>query len=348
MKILITGGAGFIGSNLAFRALNEGYDVTIIDNLSREGSLLNLKWLQLKGNIKFIKSDIVDFSSLLNVFNKEKFDVVFHQAAQVAVTTSVENPRLDFNSNALGTFNVLEAIRTSGQNPVFIFASTNKVYGSLSSFKIAENNGKYILKDSINGISEQTPLDFYSPYGCSKGVADQYVLDYRRIYGLRTLVFRQSCVYGPRQMGVEDQGWVAWFVICALLGKTINIYGDGKQVRDILYIDDLLDLYFTAINNEKNLKTFAFNVGGGIKNAVSLLEVIKIIESEVGYKLKIQFSDWRPGDQLVYVSDVQSSINQFDWNLKVGPKEGISRLIKWVDYNKNIFSDVSSSLRIKS
>ena len=281
MRILITGGAGFIGANLASRGIQDGHEVIVLDNLSRSGTDWNYKWLQSSGKFEFLKLDIVDFASLSKMFEIKKFDVVFHQAAQVAVTSSVENPRKDFELNALGTFNLLEAIRLSGQNPVFVFASTNKVYGSLSKFEIIEQNGKYAFQDLPNGVPEEVTLDFYSPYGCSKGAADQYVIDYNRIYGLKTIVFRQSCIYGPRQMGIEDQGWVAWFCICALLGHPISIYGDGKQVRDVLYIDDLVDLYFKAIEIEPKLKTRAFNVGGGISNSVSLLEVINLLEKEV-------------------------------------------------------------------
>src|SRR5574337_761940 len=208
MRILVTGGAGFIGSNLAARGIRVGSEVTVLDNLSRPGSSWNLKWMHSMGSFDFVRADIRDFSALLRLFRSKQFDAVFHQAAQVAISTSVQDPRTDFDVNALGTLNLLEAIRLTGQNPVFIYASTNKVYGSLSPFAVITQKGRYAFQALPHGVPETVPLDFHSPYGCSKGAADQYVLDYRRIYGLKTIVFRQSCIYGPGQMGVEDQGWV--------------------------------------------------------------------------------------------------------------------------------------------
>ncbi len=336
MKVLITGGAGFIGSNLAARALQLGHEVTVLDNLSRPGTRWNLEWIRSLGPVEVVEADIRDFPLLLDLFRSNRYDAVFHQAAQVAVTTSVRNPRLDFEVNALGTFNLLEAVRLSGQNPVFIYASTNKVYGSLEGFPVVEQDGRYAFRDLPYGVPETAPLDLHSPYGCSKGSADQYVLDYRRIYGLRTLVFRQSCIYGPRQMGLEDQGWVAWFVLCAVFGRPITIYGDGKQVRDILYIDDLVDLYFIAVEREPSLQQFVFNIGGGPDRAVSLLEAIRIIEAELGRPVDLRFSDWRPGDQRVYISDIRTASSALGWTPKVSPREGITRLLHWVSKNRTI------------
>lgn len=338
MRILITGGAGFIGSNLAARAIREGHAVTVLDNLSRPGARWNLEWLRSLGTFEFIETDIRNFPTLLNLFRSNRFDAVFHQAAQVAVTTSVQDPRTDFEINALGTLNLLEAVRQSRQDPVIIFSSTNKVYGALESFAVHEQNGRYVLRDLPHGVPETTPLDFHSPYGCSKGAADQYMLDYRRLYGLRTIVFRQSCIYGPRQMGLEDQGWVAWFAICAILGRPITIYGDGKQVRDILYIDDLVDLYFKAMEREPNLACFVFNVGGGTKQAVSLLEVIHILEQELAHPIELRFAAWRPGDQRVYVSDIRKVEENLAWGPKVSPNEGISSLLRWVEENNTLFA----------
>jgi CDP-paratose 2-epimerase len=334
MEILITGGAGFIGSNLAARGLREEYRVVVFDNLSRPGTRWNLEWLQSLGPVEFVEGDVRDFSALRGLFERRRFDAVFHQAAQVAVTLSVEDPRTDFEVNALGTFNLLEAIRCSGQNPVVIFSSTNKVYGSLAQFEVEERNGRYAFKDLPKGVPETSPLDFHSPYGCSKGCADQYMADYRRIYGLRTIVFRQSCIYGPRQIGLEDQGWLAWFTICAVLGRPITIYGDGKQVRDVLYIDDLVDLYFRAVECEPSLETFVFNVGGGPMQAVSLREVIQMLERELGRPITLRFADWRPGDQRVYVSDISRVAHVCGWRPTVSVSDGIKRLVEWVWENR--------------
>ncbi len=337
MQILITGGAGFIGSNLAARGIRSGHAVTVLDNLSRPGASSNLAWLRSLGAFQFHQADVRDFPILLSLLRAQQFDAVLHQAAQVAVTRSVLDPRSDFEDNALGTLNVLEAIRVTNQRPVFIFASTNKVYGLLSDQKVTEKNGRYAFSAASQGVAETAPLDFHSPYGCSKGAADQYVLDYRRIYGLRTLVFRQSCIYGPRQIGVEDQGWVAWFTICALLGRAITIFGDGKQVRDILYIDDLVDLYFRAVEVEPQLKGAVFNVGGGPGLAVSLLEVLSLLEQQLGRPIELRFSDWRPGDQRVYVSDTTAVCEAFHWAPRVSVKEGISNLREWACTHKALF-----------
>ena len=247
-KVLITGGAGFIGSNLAKRLLEEGHDVTVFDNLSRPGADANLKWLRQgsgSGRFLMVGGDVRDFSAMLKACTG--MDYVYHLAGQVAVTTSVNNPRKDFEENALGTFNALEAARLVGNDPVFLYASTNKVYGGLGYLEIIEGKTRYSFGQFPAGIPESQPLDFHSPYGCSKGAGDQYTRDYFRIYGLRTVVLRQSCIYGYRQFGVEDQGWVAWFIIAALKGREITIYGDGKQVRDILFIDDLLDAYQAVV-----------------------------------------------------------------------------------------------------
>ena len=238
-KILIIGGAGFIGSNASHYFSKKGYEVTVFDNLYRIGTDKNLNWLkETHPQIKFIKGDIRKYADLKDAV--KGFDVVIHLAAQVAVTTSVVDPRTDFEINALGAFNVLEAVRENGEKPFVIFSSTNKVYGGMEEIKIVEKNGQYAYKDFPGGISEKSTIDFHSPYGCSKGCADQYVRDYFRIYDIPTVVFRQSCIYGPRQFGIEDQGWLAWFIIATTLSKFISVYGDGKQVRDVLYVDDLV------------------------------------------------------------------------------------------------------------
>lgn len=339
MQILITGGAGFIGCNLAARGIREGHAVTILDNLSRAGSSLNLEWLRSLGKFDFVETDIRDFDTLSNLLNIHKYDAVFHDSAQVAVTTSVEDPRTDFEINALGTFNLLEAIRLSGGDPVLIYASTNKVYGEIPSLNIGEKNGRYSFLDQPGGVPETTPLDFHSPYGCSKGAAEQYVLDYRRIYGLRTIVFRQSCIYGPRQMGVEDQGWVAWFAICASFGRSISIFGDGKQVRDLLYIDDLVDLHYHAIEMEPELDMFAFNVGGGPGCAASLLEVITLIEEKTDRPIELNFADWRPGDQKIYISDIGALKENLSWSPRVPLSDGMGHLLDWIGENREMLKE---------
>lgn len=265
MKYLVTGGAGFIGSNTAYNLLKQGHEVVIVDNLSRAGSVKNLEWLKNEfGEVSFVKQDVRDYDAIRKALSHHRdADAVIHLAAQVAVTTSVVKPREDLEINALGTFNLLEAIREEGIDPVFIYSSTNKVYGATEGLRVVEHDTRYAYQDLASGLGEDIPLDFHSPYGCSKGAADQYVRDYHRIYGIRTVVFRQSCIYGPRQFGVEDQGWLAWFIIASVLGKPISIYGDGKQVRDILYIDDLVRAYVMAAENIEKTKGQVYNIGGG-------------------------------------------------------------------------------------
>jgi CDP-paratose 2-epimerase len=250
----------------------------------------------------------------------------------------VFKPREDFEINALGTFNVLEAARSSHNNPVVIYSSTNKVYGGMDDVTVVEHLSRYGYADLPQGASETQPLDFHSPYGCSKGAGDQYVRDYFRIYDLPTIVFRQSCIYGTRQFGVEDQGWVAWFVIAAITGRPISIYGDGKQVRDILFVDDLLDAYDTALQNIKMAAGQVFNVGGGIDKTLSVwAEFCPILEKMVGHSLPVTMGDWRPGDQKVYVSDIRKAEKELGWKPRVGVQEGVQRLFDWVSANRSLF-----------
>jgi len=352
MKVLIIGGAGFIGCNAARKFMERGDEVIIFDNLSRKGTPSNLGWLKENGNFEFIKGDIRNYEEVKKVFEKSRnTDVVLHLAAQVAVTTSVLDPREDFEINAFGTFNVLEAIRevykikskTSGwsqvseHSPIVIYSSTNKVYGRMEDIEVVERNGRYEYKDLLHGISESRCLDFHSPYGCSKGAADQYVIDYSRIYGLRTVSFRQSCIYGYRQFGVEDQGWVAWFTIASVLGKPITIYGNGKQVRDVLFIDDLVDAYIKSIEYIDKTNGKSYNIGGGPGNTLSLLELIANLEGLLGKKITYSFDDWRPGDQPVFICDVGRVREDLGWEPKTNPKDGVKRLSDWVKLNKNIF-----------
>ncbi|MGV8141859.1 MAG: GDP-mannose 4,6-dehydratase, partial [Candidatus Woesearchaeota archaeon] len=287
--------------------------------------------------IEFIKGDVrTDMELLAKAVAKA--DHVLHLAAQVAVTTSVKDPREDFEINAFGTFNVLEAVRNSKNRPSLIYASTNKVYGGMEDLIIVERNNRYQYKDLVRGITEERPLDFHSPYGCSKGCGDQYVRDYSRIYGLDTVVFRQSCIYGPRQFGVEDQGWVAWFIIAATLSKDVTIYGDGKQVRDVLYVKDLVEAYDMVFNNMKKISGNVYNVGGSHTNQMSLLELIDILKRDVNKDLKIDYSEWRPGDQKVCVMDVSLAEKDFGWTPKTSVHEGVKKLCSWVANNKNLFT----------
>jgi CDP-paratose 2-epimerase len=338
-QVLITGGAGFIGSNYASRLISRGDSVAIFDNLSRAGSRLNLEWLRkTHGDHAFqlINGDVRDYPSIKEATRTA--DIIVHLAAQVAVTTSVHRPRVDFEINALGTFNVLESARSSGRNPSIVYASTNKVYGGMDDIRIVEKSDRYEYADFHEGISEDRLIDFHSPYGCSKGCGDQYVHDYHRIYGLPTTVFRQSCIYGTRQFGVEDQGWVAWFVIAAVMQKPITIYGDGKQVRDLLFIDDLLEAYDAAIAHPEIAAGQIYNIGGGSRNAISVwLEFFPILEKLINRKLSPAWGNWRPGDQKVYVSDIRKIARELDWNPHIGVEQGIQTLVKWVDTNRTLF-----------
>ena len=309
MKYLITGGAGFIGSNLAHTLLKRADEVIIFDNFSRNGSKANKAWLQqMEGvHLKIVAGDIRDDYKKLVPFVKN-VDVIVHLAGQVAVTTSVENPLEDFEINARGTLNLLEAVRASGNNPIFLYSSTNKVYGELEDVKIMETSSRYAFVNMKSGVSEERNLDFHSPYGSSKGTADQYVRDYARIYGLRTIVFRQSCIYGPRQFGVEDQGWVAWFIIALTMGKNITIYGNGKQVRDLLHVNDLINAYDLAIKNIEKTKGQIYNIGGGSKNTISIWHEFKpILEGLFKKKIHVKFADFRQGDQPIFVSNIKKA-----------------------------------------
>ncbi|MFH2068787.1 MAG: SDR family NAD(P)-dependent oxidoreductase [Candidatus Omnitrophota bacterium] len=333
IKKLITGGAGFIGVNLAESLLGKGEQVVVLDNLSRPGSEKNLAWLKKRFHRKFdfIQADIRDYRSVSEAITG--VSTVYHLAAQVAVTSSVTNPQTDFQINAAGTLNVLEAIRKNCPEAVLIFASTNKVYGELTHLVISEKDNRYLLPDLPEGISEKTNLDFFSPYGCSKGAADQYVRDYSRIYGLKTAVFRQSCIYGPHQFGNEDQGWVAYLMLCALQNKEITIYGDGKQVRDILLVDDLISAFELARAKTEKTSGGIYNIGGGKENVLSLLELIAWLKNELKKEIRYKFDAWRPGDQRVYISDIRKAKEGLGWKPSVFKKEGLQRLLSWLKEN---------------
>jgi len=338
-QYLITGGAGFIGSNYAARLLEHGEDVVVFDNLSRVGAQRNIDWLNDtfgKDSFRLIQADIRDFSKIRQAAGGA--DVIVHLAAQVAVTTSVREPREDFEINALGTFNVLEAARASDRNPIVLYASTNKVYGGMEDVGVIGEETRYRYADLPMGVSEAQPLDFHSPYGCSKGAGDQYVRDYGRIYGLPTVVLRQSCIYGPRQFGVEDQGWLAWFVIAAVIGKPISIYGDGKQVRDILFVEDLLDAYDLCVERIEEVSGAIYNIGGGPENTISVwAEFGPLLEALLGRKLPVRMDDWRPGDQRIFVSDIRKAERELGWIPKVSVQKGLERLFTWVKTNRHLF-----------
>lgn len=339
MRFIVTGGAGFIGSNTVQRLLAEGQDVTVIDNLSRAGSERNLAWLRQQGDFEFIQQDVRDFDGLRRaIAPRRSAEAVLHFAAQVAVTSSVSNPREDFEINALGTFNVLEALRAEQMSPLVLFTSTNKVYGELTQLRIEEGETRYRYVDHPQGVDEATPLDFYSPYGCSKGAADQYVRDYARIYGLPTVVFRNSCIYGTRQFGIEDQGWLAWFVIAAQQGRPISIYGDGKQVRDALFVDDLVEAMLSAVGAPEVVAGKAYNIGGGPERTISVWrEFGPILESLRGRPLEVSYHAWRPGDQKVFVSDIRRAKADLGWEPSVSVEDGIRRLFEWVGQNPELF-----------
>lgn len=342
-RILVTGGAGFIGSNLVHRLLNEGHDVTIFDNMSRSGCDKNLAWLRTTHGpqaFRHVQASLTDFDMIRRAV--EGVDRIYHLAGQVAVTTSIKNPRLDFEDNALGTFNALEAARLGGNNPIFIYASTNKVYGAMEDIGIVKEPTRYRYAELPHGIAESQPLDFHSPYGCSKGVGDQYTHDYARIYGLRTVVMRQSCIYGYRQFGIEDQGWVAWFIIAALKGRPITIYGDGKQVRDVLFIDDLLDAYEAAVRNIEKAAGQIYNIGGGVQNTLSIwVEFGPLLEELLERKIQIHHDTWRAGDQLIYCSDIRKAECELGWRPRISVHGGIKQLVAWIQANQALFSHLN-------
>lgn len=338
-KMLITGGAGFIGSHCVYHFSRNGYEITLVDDLSRKGTEHNLQWLKECVDFHFHQTDIRDFQSMQTVFKEGPFDVIIHLAAQVAVTTSVIDPRTDFTINAAGTLNILESLRLFSPKALLIYSSTNKVYGELAHLKLTEDQWRYQLTDSI-GITELQALDFHSPYGCSKGSADQYVIDYARIYGLYTVCFRQSCIYGERQFGVEDQGWVAWFIIAASLGFPITLYGSGKQVRDLLHIEDLIHIYELTIANRNRLKGEVFNVGGGYDNSFSILEFIEFLR-ELKIDIRYTHGAMRPGDQNIFISNNQKAKEILDWQPRVCCRDGIKRLKDWVYNHQDLLKRIN-------
>lgn len=331
--VLVTGGAGFLGCNIADRLAGQGRRVLVLDSLARPGVAANLEWLKSRHGerVQALVADVRDEAAVREAVRGAA--AVLHLAAQVAVTTSLEDPVHDFEVNARGTLNLLEAARREPEPPPVLFASTNKVYGKLHGPEgLARRGDRWEPRDEAGraGCGEATPLDLYSPYGCSKGVADQYALDYARCFGLRTLVFRMSCLYGPRQFGTEDQGWVAHFLIRALEGEPITVYGDGAQVRDALYVDDAVDAWLAGLSRIDEVAGRAFNLGGGPANTLSLLEMLAHVERLTGEGPRVEFGDWRPGDQRWYVSDTRALEDATGWRARVPLGEGLERLLGWL------------------
>ncbi|MGZ4316387.1 MAG: GDP-mannose 4,6-dehydratase [Gaiellaceae bacterium] len=338
MRHLVLGGAGFIGANLASRLLEQGEPVVVLDDLSRRGADLNIAWLrEHHPTLRFVRADIRRDLSIMDDLVAEA-DAVYHLAAQVAVTSSVDDPRRDFEINLLGTLNVLEAIRRTEHRPVLIYSSTNKVYGQMESLPIDVQETRYTYAGGRVGVSEEQPLDFHSPYACSKGGADQYVRDYARVYGMPTVVLRQSCIYGPRQFGIEDQGWLAWFAISAMLGRPVTIYGTGKQVRDVLHVSDLIDLIEKAVAEIDIAKGQVYNVGGGPAYSLSLLEALELLEQYLGAPIPHSFAPTRPGDQRIYVSDITKASEELKWRPRIAPATGVEELVSWVTASRELFS----------
>jgi|TARA_B110000971_G_C20036532_1_gene514575 CDP-paratose 2-epimerase len=336
MHFFITGGCGFLGSNLAREALRRGHKLTVFDNLSRLGSSENLIWLKTFGDFNFIQADIQKADDVDKALLLSNPDIIFHLAGQVAMTTSLKEPRQDFEINVLGTINLLESLRISGSSATIVYSSTNKVYGDLEGLRYDEGTTRYKSTDFNNGFDEQVPLDFRSPYGCSKGSADQYMLDYHRNYGLNTIVFRHSSVFGSRQFSTFNQGWIGWFISQAILKKNgkltkpITISGDGKQVRDVLFSSDLVNCYFNAIDKVSVCAGEAFNIGGGMQNSLSLLELFKTLEIELNIQLNFDCLPWRKNDQKVFVANITKAQTMFNWVPLVDKEQGIKEMIQWV------------------
>ena len=329
MRALVTGGIGFVGTNLSHRLLREGHEVILFDNFHRAGVQQNLDWLrgQHRDRMQFIEGDVRDFNAVEKAM--QGANVVFHLAAQVAVTTSVINPQDDFSINAQGTLNVIEVARHHKPMPVVLYTSTNKVYGGIEHLRVVERPFRYEFESLPCGVPETCPLDFHSPYGCSKGTADQYMHDYHRIYGLPSIVLRMSCIYGPHQFGNEDQGWVAHFALTGLQGGHLTIYGDGKQVRDVLYVDDLVELMLSTIARIDCTAGEVYNVGGGPGNTISVwAELREPLAKLLGKLPSVDYGEFRPGDQRVYISDIRKAQQHLEWAPKIGIIEGLRRMIE--------------------
>lgn len=336
MKLLVTGGCGFLGSNLAAHAIAQGMEVCVFDSLYRHGAADNLAWLRQQGRFDFVHGDIRNANDVDRAIRRFRPDQVFHLAGQVAMTTSIENPRMDFEVNALGTLNVLEAVRAHVPQAGVIYSSTNKVYGDLEQYQYREDATRFVCVDHPGGFDEKVPLEFHSPYGCSKGAADQYLLDYHRIHGLNTTVFRHSSMYGGRQFATADQGWIGWFCQVAVEGKkglrkeSFTISGTGKQVRDVLHARDMITLYFKAAAQRDAVAGQVFNIGGGIDNSLSLLELFALLEEFLGIRLDYRQLPPRESDQRVFVADIGKASRVLDWTPQVSAREGVKAMLEWV------------------
>jgi CDP-paratose 2-epimerase len=341
MKYLITGGCGFIGSNLAAEVLARGEELVVLDNLFRFGSSSNLEWLKLKGEFTYYPLDIRNINDVETVIKNEKPNVVFHLAGQVAMTTSISNPRLDFEINALGTFNILDSIRKFAPEAMILYSSSNKVYGDFEKLNFIEKENRYECVEYPDGFDENIPLDFHSPYGCSKGAADQYLLDFNRIFGIKTVVFRHSSMYGGNQHSTIDQGWIGWFCQKALdiKNKTnkekLTISGSGKQVRDVLHAKDVVSLYFTCTDKIDKVKGKSFNIGGGIKNSLSLLELFHFLEKELDVEMNFERLPERESDQLVFVANNSKITNFTGWEPNINTSVGLMEMIDWLSKQNN-------------
>lgn len=336
MKLLITGGCGFLGSNLASNAIKNGFETTIFDNLSRLGSTDNLAWLKSIGDFAFIHGDIRNKNDVETTIKDSSFDAVFHLAGQVAMTTSIANPYKDFEINAGGTVGLLDSIRKYSPNTAVLYSSTNKVYGDLEQYTYDETDTRYVCREFPRGFDESITLNFHSPYGCSKGTADQYMLDYHRIFKLKTVVFRHSSMYGSRQFTTYDQGWIGWFCQKAIEksrnshATPFTISGNGKQVRDILHAEDMIALYFTALKNIDSMQGNAFNIGGSIENSLSLLELFNLLNELLDMKLSFEKLPFRESDQKVFVADTGKITRMTGWMPKVCAREGVGTMINWL------------------
>ena len=349
--VLVTGGAGFIGSNVAEAFLAEGRDVTVLDDLSRAGVERNLDWLRARhGNrLRAVRGDVRDAEAVAEAVRGA--GAIVHLAAQTAVTTSLTDPVADFEVNARGTLNVLEAARLSGRRVPVVFASTNKVYGALADLATAEDGGRHLPRDPAareRGVDESRPLDFCTPYGCSKGVADQYVLDYARSYGVPAAVLRMSCVYGPRQFGTEDQGWVAHFLIRALEGEGVTVYGDGGQVRDVLHVSDAVAAYRAVLDGIDALAGRAFNLGGGPTNAVSLRDVLQEIGRLAGRRVPVEHGEWRQGDQPWFVADTRALEAATGWRARTAWRDGLADLAAWLRADRGLDEPAAAPARVRA
>ena len=351
MNYLITGGCGFVGSNIAAYLLERGDSVVVFDNLSRFGAAANLAWLRTLGNVNFVYGDTRNQNDLAQLFEQNKPDAIFHLAGQVAMTTSMQDPRRDFESNVLGSINLLENVRRRCPEAPVVYSSSNKVYGELAGVRLREAVSRYVAPDYPDGLDETMGLDFQTPYGCSKGATDQYMLDYARCYGLNTVVFRHSTIYGGRQFATYDQGWVSWFCEQALQTKAtpnrppFTICGDGKQVRDLLFVDDAIACYLAAVRQIAQARGQAFNIGGGMSNSCSLLELFVLLEVELGVKLHHERLPWRHSDQRFFVANTAKAGRLLDWQPKVRREEGVRKVLAWLRTQPQSFPQSATAIR---